>query len=165
MKYAVISTTTFCDLANCETVVWRLLCPSKDDITFMVTLKKIDCKSPVAPTNHSQLEYLFWDLHIQVISLPCHIGQLGTWTRIVFFLRIRIVAEWLASLYTFFWYVQFLGRKVRGFFRRGVMAWVFLNGSPLKFPAQNGRARARHKPSFCAGQGFAQKMGLVSVIL
>ncbi len=37
--------------------------------------------------------------------------------------------------------------------------------SPLKFPAQNGRARARHKPSFCAGQGFAQKMGLGSVIL
>ena len=27
--------------------------------------------------------------------------------------------------------------------------------SPLKFPAQNGSAR--HKPSFCAGQGFAQK--------
>ena len=32
--------------------------------------------------------------------------------------RIRIVAEWLASLYTFFWYVQFLGRKVIGFFLR-----------------------------------------------
>ena len=26
------------------------------------------------------------------------------------------MAEWLASLYTFFWYVQFLGRKVTGFF-------------------------------------------------
>ena len=37
--------------------------------------------------------------------------------------------------------------------------------SPLKFPARNGRARARHKPSFCAGQGFAQKMALGSVIL
>ena len=33
-------------------------------------------------------------------------------------------------------------------------------GSPLKFPAQNGRARDRHKPSFCAGQGFAAKNGL-----
>ena len=37
--------------------------------------------------------------------------------------------------------------------------------SPLKFPAQNGWARARHKPSFYAGQGFAQKMGLCSLIL
>ena len=41
----------------------------------------------------------------------------------------------------------------------------FVEQSPLKFPAQNGRARARHKPSFCAGQGFAQKMALGSVIL
>ena len=37
--------------------------------------------------------------------------------------------------------------------------------SPLKFPAQNGWARARHKPSFCAGQWFAQKMALGSLIL
>ena len=38
-------------------------------------------------------------------------------------------------------------------------------GSPLKFLAQNGRARAWHKPSFCAGKGFAQKMALGSIIL